>query len=174
MGPLYINTLYIHRERMFCCTVVQTGQSKHLLSFYDNWRRPQVLFHVWKGRVRWGGFCCNMKLDVRNILHTEPLMLLILKRWHFKIKSVGQMSVAVSECAGWVWPSHLSEARLWRLPHTCCFSSDNTGQTPAWKQQTTQVRPLSWTIHKQSRLHRHKRELFCWDIEGLEGDSHWN
>ena len=52
--------LYGGRHVFF--TVAQTGQSKHLLSFYDSWRPPQVLFHVWKGRVRWGSFSCNMQL----------------------------------------------------------------------------------------------------------------
>ena len=47
MGPfnlntLHLNTLYLHRERVrsteaaMFCTVAQTGQTKHLLSFYDN------------------------------------------------------------------------------------------------------------------------------------------
>ena len=58
MSPLYINTLYLHQEWVLSVeatmffTVAQTGQTKHLLSFYDNWRLPQVLFHVWKRRVR--------------------------------------------------------------------------------------------------------------------------
>ena len=43
--------------------VAQTGQTKHPLSFYENWRFPQVLFHVWKGRMRWGVFSCNMQLQ---------------------------------------------------------------------------------------------------------------
>ena len=38
MGPLYLNTLNLHQERV---TEVQTGQTKHLLSFYDNWRLPK-------------------------------------------------------------------------------------------------------------------------------------
>ena len=67
MGP-YIEILYIYiggvlyMEAAMFLVVAQTGQTKHTLSFYDNWRLPQVLFHVWKGRVRWGVFSCNMQL----------------------------------------------------------------------------------------------------------------
>ena len=44
MGPLYLNTLYLHREwvlsmkaAMFS-TVARTWQTKHLLSFYNDWK----------------------------------------------------------------------------------------------------------------------------------------
>ena len=67
IGRKYLNTLYLHQERVFSMeaamffSAAQTGQTKPLLSFYS-WRQPQVLFHVWKGRVRWGVFSCNMQL----------------------------------------------------------------------------------------------------------------
>ena len=53
MGPLCLITLYLHQECFLQWS--QTGQTKHLWSFYDNWRLPQVLLHVWKGRGRWRG-----------------------------------------------------------------------------------------------------------------------
>ena len=43
--------------------LAQTGQTKHLWSVYYNWRLPQVLCHVWKGRIRWGVFSCSMELQ---------------------------------------------------------------------------------------------------------------
>ena len=39
MGPLYLKSLYLHQERVLStegdlfCTVAQTGQTKHLVSF---------------------------------------------------------------------------------------------------------------------------------------------
>ena len=59
MSPLYLNTLYLHRERVLSTeaamffTLVQTGQTKHLLRFYENQRLPQVLSCLeWEGEVR--------------------------------------------------------------------------------------------------------------------------
>ena len=42
-GPLYLSTLDLHQESVLSIeaamifTVAQTGQTKHLLIFYDNW-----------------------------------------------------------------------------------------------------------------------------------------
>ena len=42
MGPLYLNTLYLHQEQVLSTeaamffTVAQSGQNEHLLRFYDN------------------------------------------------------------------------------------------------------------------------------------------
>ena len=68
MGPLHLNALYLHLEQVLSTeaamlfTVAQTGQTKHLLRFNDNWRLPQVLFHVWKGGWGEGVFSCNMQI----------------------------------------------------------------------------------------------------------------
>lgn len=41
--------------------------------------------------------------------------------------------------------ANLSAARLWCLPRTCCFFSNNTEQTPAWKQKhNTKVKQLKY------------------------------
>lgn len=41
--------------------------------------------------------------------------------------------------------AYLSAARLWCLPRTCCFFSNNTEQTPAWKQKhNTKVKQLKY------------------------------
>ena len=76
MGPLYWKTIYLHQEgfslsraAMFL-VVAQTGQTKHPLSFYQNWRLPQVLVH-WVQPSNWdtsGQVCLNcrfMPLAVR-------------------------------------------------------------------------------------------------------------
>ena len=47
MGPLFWNTSYVHQKQVLSTeaamfiTEAQTGQTKHLLSFNENWRLPQ-------------------------------------------------------------------------------------------------------------------------------------
>ena len=87
---LYLNTVYLHLEQVFSkeaamfFTVAQTGQTKHLLGFYDNWRL-QVLLHAWKGRM-WGVISWTYNLTTRchKILHTEPLISTIKTAAHLK------------------------------------------------------------------------------------------
>ena len=80
-------------------TVVQSGQTKHLLSFYVNWKLPQVLFHAWKGEWDEGysAATCNFSTRWHQILHTETLKLTTKeggphsnhwnKQWFIEIKS---------------------------------------------------------------------------------------
>ena len=84
MGPLYLNTLYLHREGVLSVeatmfvffTGAQTGQTKHLLSFYDTRRLPQVLSHVWKRRVKWGVTAATWNFTTRCHLNST--------HWTFK------------------------------------------------------------------------------------------
>ena len=49
MGPLYLNTLYLHlgwvlsTEATMFFTVAQTGQTKHPVSVHDDWKLARVL-----------------------------------------------------------------------------------------------------------------------------------
>ena len=78
MGPLYLNTLYLQwkwvlsTEAAMFVTVAHTGQTKHLLSFYDHW------FSFMFGWGGWGeghsAAICNFTTRCHKILH-----------WAFKI-----------------------------------------------------------------------------------------
>ena len=86
MDPIYVNYLYLYQEQVpsteasMFCTVAQTGQTKLLLSFYDNWRLPQVLLCLdWEGEVR-GSCSCNMQLHHQMSLNSTP--------WTFKLSPI--------------------------------------------------------------------------------------
>ena len=131
MQDLWFNYLILmsswHKQRnmeaaMFL-VVAQTGQTKHPLSFFENWRLPQVLFPVWKGRVRWWLFTWNMTL--------HHFMSLNSKHCNFKVKTLK----IIEKCNS----SH-NEQALW-----CLWREKKLTGRNRWQNKTKFRRPSAST-----------------------------
>ena len=140
MGPLY-------KGHHVFFTVAQTGQTKHPLSFYDSWRFPQVLCHVWKGRVIWGvsAATCNFSSRCHYIPHTEPLISFWLS-WRQSAWWSLTWSLDLSDNRPSDWAeqhrSHLSPFCLFRLPlySSHLFLSDRSPEMKSCRSGPSSLR----------------------------------
>ena len=69
---IYIRSRSSQGAAMFS-TVAQTGQTKHLLSFHDNWKLQQVLLCLEGEGEGYSAATCNFTTRCHLILNTEPL-----------------------------------------------------------------------------------------------------
>ena len=134
MSLLYLHTLFLNRERVHSTesvmfyTVIQSGQTKDLLSFYDNWSLHLLCLVYWQGGTNVKLHYCHLLLYLSFLFISSFLLppsfkhseyTLSISIWYVNIHTTAYRTWLTSE---WLSKCKMTEVqvfKLWVIPSTC-------------------------------------------------------